>query len=88
MIQLMIASATMLFATVAEVQAGVFTLDALDSGNYSQVGFHNSTIENYLVRTLQSANRNFLVFDLSSITDPIVGATLRLESPLEMVFLI
>ncbi|QDU41480.1 PEP-CTERM motif protein [Maioricimonas rarisocia] len=68
-------------ATAGNVQAGMITLSATDSGWYRDDGFHQSTNENYIAGTEHSIHRNFFTFDLSSVSGTIVGATLRLENP-------
>ena len=67
--------------------AATITLNFVDSGWWENTGFHIPSIQNYIAgesfrpfagfRTF----RNFFVFDLSGVTDPIVGATLRLFNP-------
>jgi hypothetical protein len=68
--------------SAAPCAASTITLDAIDKGSYSSTGFHNASDLTYLAGRQQGGNdfNNFFVFDLSSITDTIVGATLRLST--------
>ena len=59
-----------------------------DRGWYGETGFHNPGNPNYVVGDsrgvlpgLNSDSRNFFVFDLSSVTQPIASATLALSVP-------
>lgn len=71
------AAATMALCQHATAQ--VITLEAVDSGWYNNTGFHNPVNTTYVVGALGGAQyRNFLVFDLSGITDPIASAQIRL----------
>ena len=64
-------------------QAATITLDAVDNGQYQNNGSHIPTNPNYvaIADNLGTAFRNFFVFDLSGVSDPIIGATLRLYNP-------
>ncbi|QDU41483.1 hypothetical protein Mal4_58510 [Maioricimonas rarisocia] len=77
-------SAVIATVMAGQVQAGMITLDATDSGSYSRSGFHDDTSIHYFVaaaRSDSSPARNFFTFDLGSVSGTIVGATLRLENP-------
>src|SRR4051812_21341022 len=56
-----------------------------DRGHYSETGFHNPTNPNYVVGDSggfdfgDRDDRNFFVFDLSSVTQPIASAKLALS---------
>jgi len=53
-----------------------------DRGQYSDTGLHNPSNPNYVVGdTSFSVNRNFFVFDLSGVTQPIASAKLALFVP-------
>jgi|GEM_PF-1064363 len=69
--------------TAGQARAGMITLGATDSGLYHYTGLHISSGEDYLAwnGTSVEFNRNFFTFDLSSLSETIVGATLRLENP-------
>ncbi|MEW4530069.1 PEP-CTERM sorting domain-containing protein [Maioricimonas sp. JC845] len=69
--------------TAGQARAGMITLSATDSGSYNSTGGHNSSDENYLAWSgwFEEHNRNFFTFDLRSLSETIVGATLRLETP-------
>jgi hypothetical protein len=61
--------------------AGTITLNATDSGWFSHQGFHN-TIGNYIVgNEFANVYHNYFVFDLSGVTETIIGAQLRLFNP-------
>jgi len=61
------------------------TLDAIDSGNYSQAGNHSPNNTNYLAGDIAasgvSERRNFFVFDLSGVTVPVLAAALEIYNP-------
>jgi hypothetical protein len=58
------------------------TLKAIDSGAYTFAGTNDPGNENYLAGWDDGKEwRNFFVFDLTAISDPIASATLRLASP-------
>jgi hypothetical protein len=62
----------------ATAQTVVFT----DRGQYSNTGFHNPTNPNYVVGDgFGNEFRNFFVFDLSSVVQPIASAKLALFVP-------
>ena len=62
--------------------AATMTLNYVDSGWYDNSGFHGPMNENYLASDDNGPIfRNWFVFDLSGVTDPIVSATLRLFNP-------
>src|SRR6187455_1318060 len=53
-----------------------------DRGWYDNTGFHNPSNPNYVVGdTSFNITRNFFVFDLSSVVQPIASATLVLFVP-------
>lgn len=57
------------------------TVNATDSGWYSEFGFHDASNTNYITGfTGSQVTRSFFVFDLSSISGLIVSATLRLPN--------
>ncbi len=75
-----------LLSSVA-IGTGSQSLDAVDRGWYNQDGFHDTENPNYIVGDSRrffcgecdiSEARNFLVFDLSEITEPITSAVLSL----------
>jgi len=74
------------FSPVAE--AAVFNLDAVDSGWYHITGNHTASINNYFTGICGSGcpqnpgdHRSFFVFDVTSISDEIISATLNLFNP-------
>jgi Ca2+-binding RTX toxin-like protein len=54
------------------------TINFTDSGWYDSTGFHGPTNQNYITG---KTNRNFFIFDLSAVSEPINGAHLRLSMP-------
>ncbi|MBA3485130.1 MAG: hypothetical protein H0T51_25315 [Pirellulales bacterium] len=86
-----IACVSMLVALVTfmidcqSVSAQTVVIPHTDRGWYAETGFHNPSNSNYVVgdwRTFLFApadSRNFFVFDLSSITQPIASAKLALS---------
>lgn len=71
--------------TIAPVAAQDLILEAIDSGNYDMDGDHTSTNTYYPAGDVAASGyseiRNFFVFDLSGLTEPVVGATLELYCP-------
>jgi hypothetical protein len=71
------------------VSAGTRIIPAIDSGWYSETGFHAPSNLNYIVGDYRRPGvpdpkedvRNFFVFDLSRVTQPIVSANLELTVP-------
>lgn len=63
-------------------RAGVITLDAVNSGWYVEIGFSDGTVDNIAQTASHDGHvfRNWLGFDLSSVTDTITGATLEVAS--------
>ncbi len=68
--------------------AQLVEINAIDSGWYSDTGYHEPTNLNYLVGQCALPQcsqpvvfRNFFVFDLSGITGQILTATLMIENP-------
>jgi hypothetical protein len=62
--------------------ADTFTLNATNTGFYTNSGNHSAANPNYIagqVGTLQT--RNFFVFDLSSVTGNVTSATIRISFP-------
>jgi len=58
------------------------TLNRTDSGWWNSVGSHTATNDNYLVGQAGGTQyRDYFVFDMSSVTQTITGATLRLYNP-------
>lgn len=67
-----------------QAQAAIITLAATDSGWYTNTGQHSTVNQNYLAGSLTTGKeeyRNFFVFDLSGVTETIVGATFRAYNP-------
>ncbi len=63
-------------------EGGIVTLEWFDSGWYDVPGFHLSSNKNYAAGfAVAATTRNYFVFDLSGVTDQIVGAELRLYNP-------
>jgi hypothetical protein len=57
-------------------------IDYASRGQFSDVGIHVNTNSNYLVGfSGPNAYRNFFVFDLASVAQPIAAATLELSVP-------
>ena len=69
------------------VSAQAVVIPYTDSGWYSETGFHNPTNPNYVVGDNRGFPgscgdcRNFFVFDLSGVTQPIASAKLALYVP-------
>ncbi len=63
--------------------ATIITLDAVDSGHYANRGGHSVWNQNYVSgrSTFVAELHNFLVFDLSGVTDTIIAAELRAYNP-------
>jgi hypothetical protein len=59
------------------------TLNYTDSGWWDDTGFHDATNKNYVAGITDTGheNRDFFVFDLSTVAAPILGAQLRLFNP-------
>jgi hypothetical protein len=77
-----ILAALMFGLSSVPVNATVISLTAFDQGLYRDSGAGNANITSYAVGVSGTLEiRNFFVFDLSSITDIIVGATLDLFNP-------
>lgn len=76
-------SAALYFASATTTLADTITLNAADSGQYSQSGFSSSVNTNYFVGRNSTGNlfRNFFVFDLSGVSGTITAASLRLFNP-------
>jgi len=75
-------AATLLFLASNQSHGGFVTLSAIDSGEYRSDGFHDSTDKNYLAGRLSlQEHRNYFVFDLSSVTQTILSAELRVFNP-------
>ena len=69
------------------VTAQPVNINATDRGWYNPIGYHNPIITNYIVGDVRGADcgvncyndfRNFFVFDLASVTQPILSAKLAL----------
>lgn len=57
-------------------------ISPVDYGNYRHNGNHGAASPNYAAFANATTNyRNFFVFDLSSVTQTILSATLKLENP-------
>lgn len=77
-----LAMATGVVGTASSAQA--VTLDAVNAGWYIQTGTHYAGVTNYIVgNSGDNGNtyRNFFVFDLTSVTDTITAADLKLWNP-------
>ena len=62
--------------------AETLTIDWVDSGWWDANGFHNAANKNYIAGFAGGRElRNFFVFDLSAVEQPIVDAELRLFNP-------
>jgi hypothetical protein len=62
--------------------AGLIVVDSSDAGWYDIGGSHSATNTNYIAGSLNgNTYRNFFVFDLSGVTEQIIGAELRLFNP-------
>ena len=74
----------LMFIFAGHLRADTIMLNAVDSGWYNNSSGHSPTNENYFAGQLSSypgrEYRNFFVFDLSSVTDIVIAATLRLDS--------
>ena len=77
----------MLVGGARTASATTITLNAIDAGQYGVNGSHAASITNYVVRANGGAlnTRNFLVFDLSGVTDTIVSASYVLQNPQSLV---
>ncbi len=62
---------------VGTAHAATVEITAYDSGWYQSNGFHNSGNTNYIAGS-SSLYRNFLAFDISSISNNVTSATLQL----------
>ena len=77
---LLVAGITML-ADARPTIAGMLTLDQTDRGFYDANGSHTPTNLNYITGSVSGTEtRSFFVFDLSSVTDTIIAATLRIPT--------
>ncbi len=67
--------------------ATIITLVAVDSGHYANNGGHSVSNQNYVSGrgTFVAELHNFLVFDLSGVTDTIIAAELRAYNPARAV---
>lgn len=71
-----------MLAVLATVPAEAAMIDAVDSGWYTATGTHFSPIENYIVGDLSGTEyRNFVVFDLTTVTEVILSAEIQLYNP-------
>jgi hypothetical protein len=66
--------------------AQIVTLDYTDRGGYHEFGGHLPSLQNYAVGDFryidgEADRRNFFVFDLSAVTQPIAAAKLALTVP-------
>jgi len=71
--------------------ADTVTLSQVDRGWYRSDGYHNPTNTNYLVGDASDSGdafeyRNFFVFDLTSVTKPVVAASLHLYNPIDYYY--
>lgn len=70
------------FVLTPAAGADAITLEAVDSGNYAEDGFHLAGSKSYVVgESARGTLRDYFVFDLASVTGPVTGATLRLFNP-------
>lgn len=67
------------FAATSRLEAGTITLGAIDSGSYQEVGGNLGSSTQYFIGIPIGGlrHRNFFVFDLSGISEVIIGAELR-----------
>jgi hypothetical protein len=64
------------------VPARADVIHAIDSGWYNQAGSHTAQNDNYIVGDVAGTERhNFVVFDLTSVTDDIIAASIQLYNP-------
>lgn len=77
----MVAIAMLCAGAFNKTDAATVTLDALDSGFYNSAGVHMPNNQTYITGRFGNENRSFLVFDTSSVSGTILGATLRLFNP-------
>ena len=82
------AALALLAGGMPPAKAQTITLDAIDSGLYDNNGRRNDVSQNYVVGQVFAFGagparqlNNYFVFDLSSITQPIASAELRLLNP-------
>lgn len=70
--------------SVSNGTATTLTLNAIDSGWWSNAGNHTSTNKNYLAGFLApgTTDRNFFVFSLAGIAQTVTSAQLRISNPL------
>lgn len=82
---LALAATVVALATGALGQARAeFTLGGSGAGWYDEAGDHIAGNSNYLAGTnFTSEHRNYFLFDLSGISDDILGATLKIFNPRE-----
>jgi hypothetical protein len=66
------------FAAASRLEAGTITLDAIDSGWYNNLGGNNPGSNYFIGSASGRLHRDFFVFDLSGISETIIGAELRL----------
>src|SRR5262245_21747441 len=73
----------LLLGLAGPARADTIVVDFTDSGWYVRDGFHPDTVKNYLAgaSTGSVTLRNYFVFDLPAVADPIAGAQLRLYNP-------
>ena len=80
-----LASAALLIVTGQAVGNGtqMIVVDAVDRGHFAYTGFHDSDNLNFIAGNSISTreNRNFFVFDLSGVQQPIISAQLHLLNP-------
>jgi hypothetical protein len=76
---------TLSFSTGYKIAlAGTVIFSAVDSGWYRVDGAHTASNESYMVGSLAGTEfRNWFVFDLSTLTDTAVAATLRVSNPID-----
>ena len=66
------------------VAAQTVVIPFTDSGWYNQDGVHTPSNPNYLVGEFYDTYRNFFVFNLASVTQPIASAKLALSVPSQL----
>jgi hypothetical protein len=80
-----LAAAILVFTAAPSVFAASITLNATDTGQYTDAGFHDPTNPNYLAGQITgfATFRNWATFDLSTLAgQTITGASLALYNPL------
>jgi hypothetical protein len=66
---------------VGGASANTLTLNAIGSGWWDSTGSHTATNPNYIAGLYTNEYRDYFVFDLAGISQPITGATLLVFNP-------